>query len=78
MRADVPVGIFLSGGIDSGLITAFASRETSKKIQTFTVKSSDQILTELDKKYHSYSTEHYELNINDNLRGNSKNCSFIR
>ena len=71
MRADVPVGIFLSGGIDSGLITAFASRETSKKIQTFTVKSSDPNFDEskLAKKVSDlYSTEHYELNINPDLR----------
>lgn len=35
--ADVPVGIMLSGGIDSSLITAFAAKISEKPIRTFTV-----------------------------------------
>ena len=35
--ADVPVGILLSGGIDSSLITAMAARASSKPIRTFTI-----------------------------------------
>ncbi|HEX7153269.1 MAG TPA: asparagine synthase (glutamine-hydrolyzing) [Thermoanaerobaculia bacterium] len=37
LAADVPVGILLSGGIDSSLITALASRALSKPVKTFTV-----------------------------------------
>ena len=37
MIADVPVGILLSGGIDSSLITAMAARESSKPVKTFTI-----------------------------------------
>lgn len=35
--ADVPLGILLSGGIDSGLIAAVAARISSRKPRTFTV-----------------------------------------
>jgi len=35
MVADVPVGVYLSGGIDSSAITAFASKRGSLKINTF-------------------------------------------
>jgi asparagine synthase (glutamine-hydrolysing) len=35
--ADVPVGIMLSGGIDSSLIAAMATRVSSRRIKTFTI-----------------------------------------
>jgi asparagine synthase (glutamine-hydrolysing) len=35
--ADVPVGVFLSGGVDSTLVAALAARHSSKPIKTFTV-----------------------------------------
>jgi asparagine synthase (glutamine-hydrolysing) len=35
--ADVPVGVFLSGGADSTLVAAVAAQESSARLQTFTV-----------------------------------------
>jgi len=35
--ADVPVGVMLSGGIDSSLVTAMAVRASSRPVKTFTV-----------------------------------------
>src|SRR5882672_5876542 len=37
MSADVPVGVMLSGGIDSSLVTAMAARVSSRRIKTFTI-----------------------------------------
>jgi asparagine synthase (glutamine-hydrolysing) len=37
MIADVPVGVFLSGGIDSTLVTSAATRESSNQVKTFTI-----------------------------------------
>jgi asparagine synthase (glutamine-hydrolysing) len=41
MQADVPLGTFLSGGIDSALITAIASKISNKPIHTFTIGFED-------------------------------------
>jgi asparagine synthase (glutamine-hydrolysing) len=37
MVADVPVGVFLSGGVDSTLVAAAAAQASSQRLKTFTV-----------------------------------------
>ncbi len=37
MVADVPVGVFLSGGVDSTLVAVVAAEESSQRLRTFTV-----------------------------------------
>lgn len=62
--ADVPVGVLLSGGIDSSLITAMAVRDR-KNISTFTVSFPGN--NKFDESSHAklianhFGTKHYEL-----------------
>ena len=37
LQSDVPFGSFLSGGVDSALVSAIASELTKKKLRTFTI-----------------------------------------
>ncbi|MDE5430531.1 asparagine synthase (glutamine-hydrolyzing) [Elizabethkingia meningoseptica] len=41
MQSDVPLGAFLSGGIDSALISAIAAKYSAKPINTFTIAFED-------------------------------------
>ena len=41
MISDVPVGVFLSGGIDSSLVTALLSKKSGRKLHTFTIGFED-------------------------------------
>jgi asparagine synthase (glutamine-hydrolysing) len=42
MIADVPVGLFLSGGLDSSIIGALMRRNTEQEIHSFTIKYSQE------------------------------------
>lgn len=42
MVADVPVGIFLSGGLDSSIICALMTKRTSEPVHSFTIKFRSQ------------------------------------
>lgn len=42
MVADVPVGVFLSGGIDSSLLATLLQHHSGQKIQTFTIGFDDE------------------------------------
>ena len=67
-RADVKVTSFLSGGIDSSLVTAILQTQNSKKINTFTVGFESEDLNEAPfaKKIADYlDTEHTELMFTD-------------
>jgi asparagine synthase (glutamine-hydrolysing) len=46
MVADVPVGIFLSGGYDSGITTALLQKDRTEKLKTFTIGYEDKEFTE--------------------------------
>lgn len=63
LRADVKIGVFLSGGIDSGLITAIASKYSSNSSTTFSIgfkhnRFDERPLARLVAE--RYNTNHYE------------------
>jgi asparagine synthase (glutamine-hydrolysing) len=48
LMADVPLGLFLSGGIDSSAVAALMAREVDRPIETFSVAFEDRAFSELD------------------------------
>ena len=66
LQADVEVGAFLSGGIDSSLISAIAAKNYHKKLHTFTVGFEDPAFDEshFARNIAGYlNTEHHEMII---------------
>ena len=67
MIADVPVGVLLSGGLDSTAVLSFAVENTPRKINTFTVGFSESGLAD-ERPYaqvaaRHFGTEHHEMTI---------------
>jgi asparagine synthase (glutamine-hydrolysing) len=48
LMADVPLGAFLSGGLDSSAITALMARASDRPIETFSVAFADRAFSELE------------------------------
>jgi len=68
MISDVPVGVLLSGGVDSTGVLRYAVEQTDKRIQTFTVGFAGEGFAD-ERPYarmasDRYSTEHQEISIN--------------
>lgn len=70
--SDVPLGIFLSGGIDSSTITALSSKLSNNRIKTFSIGFKEDSFDESNyalKVSGLYNTEHYHhiFGVNDLL-----------
>lgn len=64
--SDVPIGTFLSGGIDSSLVTAIAAKVSNQRIKTFSIAIGEGRFNE--SKYASQvakylNTEHHQFNV---------------
>ena len=70
MNSDVKIGTFLSGGIDSALVTSIASQISKKQINTFTIGFKEVLYDEskLAMKYSKIlKTNHENLFVNQRL-----------
>ena len=64
LLADVPVGVLLSGGVDSAALAALAAQETSDAVHTFTIGFEERSFDErADARLvaERYGTNHHEL-----------------
>ena len=62
--ADVPVGVLLSGGVDSSVLAALAAQESSDAVHTFSIGFAERSFDELDDARTvatRYGTRHEEL-----------------
>lgn len=69
MIADVPLGAFLSGGIDSSAVVAAMARHSSGKVKTFSIGFDDEAFNELPQARaiaERFSTEHHEYIVEPN------------
>jgi len=66
LTADVPLGIWLSGGVDSSTILHYASQDSAKPLKTFSITFNGREFDEsryLREMVSRYSTEHHELDL---------------
>lgn len=64
--SDVPIGTFLSGGTDSSLVTALATKVSDTRVKTFSIAITDGKINEAPfaaEVAKHLNTEHYELPI---------------
>ena len=66
MTADVPVGVWLSGGIDSSTVLHYASQHATAPLKTFSITFNGREFDEapyLREMAARYSTDHHELDL---------------
>jgi asparagine synthase (glutamine-hydrolysing) len=72
LLSDVPLGVFLSGGVDSGTIVALMHELGVRPIRTFTIGFAEKSFSELDTAREvatRYGTEHHELVVRPDAVG---------
>ncbi len=70
LLADVPVGVLLSGGVDSSVLAALAARTSSERVSTFSIGFRERSFNELElarEVAERYGTDHHELVVDPDI-----------
>jgi asparagine synthase (glutamine-hydrolysing) len=70
LRSDVPLGVFLSGGVDSSAVLAAVAQQTSGPVKTFTIGFADQRFDEREQAREVaeiFATDHHDLVVEPNI-----------
>jgi len=68
LRSDVPVGCFLSGGVDSSLVTAITAGEMGESFHTYSIGFDSKVADESpysSRVSERYNTQHHHLKLDD-------------
>ncbi len=70
LLADVPVGVLLSGGVDSSVLAALASQSSARRVSTFSIGFKERSFNELElarEVARRYGTDHHELVVSPDV-----------
>jgi asparagine synthase (glutamine-hydrolysing) len=70
LLADVPVGVLLSGGVDSSVLTALAAQRSTDRLATFSIGFRERSFNELELARavaRRYGTDHHELVVSPQI-----------
>lgn len=70
LRADVPVGAYLSGGLDSSILTGLISRNFNNRLSTFSVRFDEDAFDETsyqNELVQSLGTDHRQISISSRM-----------
>ncbi len=81
LASDVPIGVWLSGGVDSSTLLHYAAEASSTRLKTFSISFRGQSFDEADyiaQVASKYGTEHEQLDLNPNqdLAGAIENFAY--